>query len=465
MSDFKLRYPGQYDEREKPLIEEYAAQCAAIAARGPIDVQALIAGALPTDTPGLGPVVNVREDMVMYNNLKYNPDEPILTDEQYAKKAGYDGILAMPTFAAHDDTFMVPIPHGMRDIMLVSGLNHSVTAHRPIYIGDTLYLVADERHFTDLTPPEGSIYRSMAIETHGSIYNQKGELVNSVIFRVTENLKTYEEGKKPEEFMFWEGPDWAARPDHYYSDADWDLIREIWSKEYRRGEEVLYWEDVNIGDEPAWTLDGPIDDSVEPTKPWGMGIGGSRSLKREIMNPEIFKTMVRNPHDGIWRLEKRSMSYPAFPEDAKPKYGVDLGGGSTSFMDNDDPTSVPQDRFIFINFLGRDFAIRHFTNWAGDRGWLKNISWGIMPDECMRAYGYNLPINPEALRFLDAVPDKKGSCLHHGMERDVFLVKSRVIEKFVEDGEHLVKLAWWIEVITGEMIEEGQATVRLPSKA
>lgn len=465
MSEFKIRYPGQYDKREKPYIEAYAADCEALKKRGRIDVQALINGTLPEGTPGIGPVVTASEDMVMYNNLKYNPEEPILTDEEYARKAGYEGIPAMPAFAAHDDTFMTPMPHDMRDIMLVSGLNHSVTVHKPIYIGDVLYLVVDERHFTDLTPPEGSVYRSLAIEARGSIYNQKGELVNSVIFRVTENLKTYEDGKKPHDVISWEGPPWGSRESHYYTDEDWDAIRDIWSKEYRRGGDVLYWEDVNIGDEPAWTLDGPIDDSVEPTKPWGMGVGGSRSLKREIMDPEIFKTMVRNPYDGIWRLPKRSLSYPAFPEYAKPKYGVDAGGGSTSFQGNDDPASKPQDRFVFINFMGRDFAVRHFTNWAGDKGRLKNISWGIMPDECMRYYGYNLPKNPEAVSFLADVPEKRGQCLHHGMERDVFLVKSRIVGKYIEEGEHLVKLAWWIEVITGEMIEEGTAIVSLPSKA
>ena len=49
----------------------------------------------------------------------------------------------MPCYGAHDDTFMVPYPPDARDTLLVSQLSHSVTNYRPVYPGDTLYLVAD----------------------------------------------------------------------------------------------------------------------------------------------------------------------------------------------------------------------------------------------------------------------------------------------------------------------------------
>jgi hypothetical protein len=32
--------------------------------------------------------------------------------------------------------------------------------------------------------------------------------------------------------------------------------------------------------------------------PWGMGLGGNRSLKKEIMDPETFKTLVRD-----WKIQ------------------------------------------------------------------------------------------------------------------------------------------------------------------
>lgn len=466
MSEFKLRFPGIYDEIEAPLYERFGKECDAINNRGPIDVQALINGTLPKDTPGVGPVIEASEEMVMYNNRKWMPEIKLYNDEAYAKAAGYETIPAMLTYAAYDDCFMTPVPHESRDIMLVAGLNHSVTAIKPIYIGDTLYMIIDKRIWKDITPPEGSIYRTIAMTFDGSIYNQKGELVSSVTFRVRENLKTFAEGKKPEKFAPWEGPAWSSREDHCYTDADWEKIKEIWSKEYNRGSEVLYWEDVNIGDEPAWTLDGPVDDTLEPIPSWGQGLGGSRTLKSEITDPEIFKTMKRNPVDGIYRLEKRSMSYPKIPDiEITDKMGNPHNPAEhTGWAENDDPMCQPPERAMLINYFGRDCAIRHFINWCGDKGWLKNISWGIMPNACMKNYGYNLPPQEDAVDFLSMLPDVNGKCAHHAMERDVLIVKSRVFDKHIVDGEHLVELGWWIEVLTGEIVEEGRATITLPSK-
>jgi len=82
-----------------------------------------------------------------------------------------------------------------QDTLLVSDLSHSVTNYVPLYPGDRVYLVTNARHIIDLTPAEGSIYRSIAIQCEGSIYNQRGEKVSDVIVRVTENLKKYKEGR------------------------------------------------------------------------------------------------------------------------------------------------------------------------------------------------------------------------------------------------------------------------------
>ena len=490
MSDFITRYPYQFDEREKPLFDEWQARLDAVNNRGPIDIQALINGTIDKNTPGLGTVLAVTEDMIAYYAQKYMPENPLYNDAGYAKKAGYLDIPAIMTYGAHDDTFLTPCPREARDVMLVSGLNHSVKSYKPVYAGDTLYLVVDNQHYTDLTPAEGSDYRNLAISTSGSIYNQKGELVSQVVFRARENLKTYKPGKKPVADadgiggdIGWEGPDWGRRGDHKYTDEDWARIRGIWANETMRGDEPLYWEDVNIGDEPCVTADGPVDDSLEPIFNLGPGLGGTRSLKREIMDPEIFKTMKRNPWDGIYRLEKRSDSYPAFPAWAHDAYGAcdndpakikqyiadhpgmyDKFLMNTSFKENDDPMCEPGERYFLINFYGREFALRHFTNWAGDTGWIKEIKWGIMPDLCMKEYGYDLPVNPEAVDFMAVYPERQGMCKHHPIERDMYITHSRVFDKRVENGEHLVDLVWWQEAITGDVFEEGHCTISLPSR-
>lgn len=242
-NDFEVLYLGVFTGREKTLAERYIAERKALEQRGAIDVGDLFAGSLPPDTPGLLPSLPVAEDMVRYNNGKYDPDNPLLNDVDYARGLGYENILAMPCFGAHDDSFMVPFPPDARDTMLVCQLNHGITNHRPVYPGDTLFMVANARTVTDLTPTEGSIYRSLALRTEGSVYNQRGEKINDVVSRVMESLRIFKRGRKPEAFGpadVWDAPEWIRRPAHYYTDDDWDLITDVWAKEHRQGSEPLY---------------------------------------------------------------------------------------------------------------------------------------------------------------------------------------------------------------------------------
>jgi acyl dehydratase len=468
--DFQVLYPGVFIDRERELAEKYVADNRALTERGDIDVQALVSGKLPADTPGLvAESLFVAEDMVRYNNHKYDPENPLLRDADYARRAGYKDILAMPCYAHYDDGFMVPYPPGARDTLLVSQLNHNVTSYRPIYPGDTLYMVSRARTVTDLTPTEGSIHRSLALRTEGHVYNQRGEKVTDSISRVVESVALFKNDKRPKEFGFqdvWEAPNWTVRRAHYYTDADWELITGIWAKERRQGAKPLYWEHVKVGDEPAWTADGPIDDPVMPTSPFGMGTGGSRTLKKEIMDPAVRATLIRSEEDGIYRPADRSVYVPPIPEHTGvaeyiPPLESDAGAIDTRDIHRAKGTA----RSPLMNFYGRDIAMRHINNWMGDKGWLSNIRWGLMPVETMAAYGKSVPMNPDGLRFLEVVPSLEGRAYAnaHGLTRDMAIVKSYVYDKYVRDLEFFVDLAWWIESIEGDIWLEGGATVKLPS--
>jgi hypothetical protein len=465
---FQRLYPGIYTAREAELVARYMAANAALKARGPIDVAKLIRGQLPKDTPGLGPVIKVTEDWVRYYNAKIDPENPLRNDAAYARKAGYADILAFPTFGAHDDTFMVPYPPAARDTLLVSDLNHSISSYRPIHPGDTLYLVANERELIDLTPVTGSIYRSVAINTKGSLYNQRGELVNDVTFRVTESIKIYKDPndapKNPGFFDMWEAPNWLARPAHFYTDADWARIKHIWATEKRQGATPLYWEDVQVGSQPAWTVDGPVEASVAPVPPWGMGVGGSRSMKKEIMAGD--SRLIRGAKDGIWRLPDKRDYVPTTPPPpegsgvAADAVASDTGAIVTTDIHKDGVARSP-----LVNYMGRDLAIRHLGNWMGDKGWLQNIRWSIMDPRASAALGKPVPSNPRAVHYLDQVPFMQGRFVNaHGLTQDLAIVKSYVSDKNVRNGEFLVELVWWIETIDGQIWLEGGATVKLPSR-
>ena len=467
-ADFQILYPGVHAPKEAELVERQLAENRALEERGEVDVKALIEGRLAKDVPGIGPTLQVTEAMVRYNNAKYDPENRLLNDADYARSLGHRDIVAMPCYGAHDDSFIVPYPPEARDTLLVSQLGHSITNYMPVYPGDTLFLVATSRRMTDRTPSEGSIYRHIALESAGTVYNQRGQKVNDAVFRASESLKIFKEGRRPEKMGFaelWEAPDWMARPAHRYTDDDWKFITDVWTKEQPRGGEPLFWEDVNVGDQPNWTADGPIEASVAPTAPYGMGTGGSRTLKREILDAALRKTLIRGEKDGIFRTPDRDDHIPAVPDGIVPFFMVDPNDAGDGAVDTKNIHQETQDRAALINFLGRDIAVRHIHNWVGDHGWLRNIRWGIMPPEAMAAAGKPVVANPWLEAFLDNVPHMKGkTCTVHGLTGDLALVKSYVYDKYHCDGAFFAELAWWIETIEGDIWLTGGATVKLPSR-
>lgn len=140
---FVTVYPGVWTEREKPHAEAYMAKIKELEDRGPIDVEALISGKIEKGTQGFSNILEVKEDMMLYNAKKYDPDNKLYTDDDYARSLGFDAKIAMPAFAAHDDSFLTAFPAAARDFLAVTGLHHEIDQLAPVYAGDTLYLVKD----------------------------------------------------------------------------------------------------------------------------------------------------------------------------------------------------------------------------------------------------------------------------------------------------------------------------------
>ena len=475
-SDFVTLYPGVWTDTEKEGVEKWIAENKAIDDRGPVDIKALISGNLPKGTPGVGTKLVVTREMMLYNANKYDPENPVLNIAEYAKKLGYKDIIAYPTFAPNDDVVMPKYPS--RDKLLVSDLNHNITCYKPIYPGDTIYTVINKRYFIDATPPEGDTYRRVCIYSEASLYNQNGEKVNDAIFRCTENIRILKKGKTAiadgGPMPAWESPDWKSRPNHIYTDADWDKIRKIWSEEKRQGETPLYWEDVKVGTYTTKTVDGPIMASVTPTEPFGMGTGGSRTLKKEIMDPETFKTMHKD-ENGIWLPAKESDYIPAVPplaqggqEAPAPAAAAPAAEQSGADINTADiHKTAGSDRAVIFNFVGRDFAVRNINNWMGDKGWFYNIRWSIMAPSAMAAVGKRTIQSPIAERYVHRVPllaQANRVVNTHPLSYDVGIVQAYVEKKYVRNNEFFVDLVWWVEDINGNIFEEGGATVRLPSK-
>ena len=441
--------PGEYTDSEKRYLSQLQDECDAIAARGDVNVDDLISGKL-NGQPGVEQqVVTITAERAKYYAKLYDPDNPLYNDSEYAKAAGYQDIQAMPGFGYNDHRFMFKIPPAMRDVMVVSGLYHEVTFHQPQYPGDSIYCVRDRQEFSDISPKDGAHFRTFYLQDWGRAFNQKGELVLEVYDRVRESCANYANHEAVPD-----GPDmvqvsWKdTRPRHYYTDADWDMIRDIWSKETRRGAEPLYWEDVQIGDEPTWTIEGPNLKTPMPDDYWGMGTGDiSISHRKHIMASNNFEGMTRDEITGIWHLPEEEIHEDRRPPEAR----------QNEFNPNDD------NRDLVINYLGRDFIIRHINNYIGEKGRIYKLCWGIMP--YVKYFEGEIPDYPDPIRHLDKVPYMKGKISEtHGLLEDIGICKSYVCNKYEEDGRHYAEIVWWLETIDGYIWEDGSCIVILPSK-
>ncbi len=447
-------YPEQYSHREREGLKKLEEQCKKINDAPISDLKQAADGAY-CDHPGVQacrddfgahakPLLVERDQCLHYADI-YDPDNPVYHDPEYARRMGFRDIIAMPGYGYNDHRFMFKMPPEMRDVMAVSGLYHELTFHLPQYPGDTLISLRDKQIYRDITPKQGARFHTFLLEDWGRVINQNGDLVMEVYDRVCESCGSYLNSKDRENKQEWMTAPWQLlHPAHYYTDEDWEKIKDMWSRESRRGEEILYWEDVNIGDEPAWTVEGPVDRGPEPDDYYGMGAGAGRcSYRKELMDPERAKLLVRNEKDGIYRAVG------------------DNGSDTPPWGDSNDPQG--DHRNTFINFLGRDLVCRCINNYMGDHGFIHKLCWGIMP--CLPTFEADIPRVPNAVHWLDQVPYMKGKeATTHPMQQDLAICKMYVTGKKIENSLHLVELVWWIETLEGDIWMDGKAEIVLPGR-
>jgi acyl dehydratase len=505
--EWKTVYPGVYDAEEQALFDitkEYlsgdsevlmgklAAQLAGKTQIGDMKLN----HALPPiqDTPTTESLVAAAE--------KVYPLNPLYTDPAYAGNTKYKDIIAASITVQPGFGFAY-IPKGTDvwissdDPALGRGLDHELTFHKPIYAGDTLSGVLTSQTITDITDPGGSKVRKFRCVGTGEVYNQDDELVISAFYSGIETFKIFQDRSMAE---YYDGPLTIAvnKPDgywdrirerHYYTDGDWEYIKELWQKEKIRGAETRYWEDVNIGDEPIWTVDGPFEDAGRTTEHY---------LVREILmggDAEDIAAKLSRDENGIYRLKDKSVLNTGGPPPGMPgelaqgRDGMPEGreggapgqGGMPEGREGNAPggqmgmapgkqasgaaSDDPKVRSSFQNTIGAQYATRIVTNWMGDDGWMHKFAWRLafsldvgrnqFPEDFDRpSYLYKVPYLVEQGKFM----------LTHGFEGDLAITKAYVCDKYIKDRKHYVDLVVWLETIDGEVWAECYAVVELPSK-
>ena len=191
MSDYQMEvfYPGVYTERDKKTLLPYWETLEKLN-RDPVTQTELEQGTTE-ERRGRFVTFDATGPLMDYYAYKYDPENPLYTDDEYAKKMGYKARIAYPTFSACDDCFGRMGPMEARDMLLVCGVNTSMFFYEPVYEGDTLYPVTNSEYVLDITPEEGSEYRSLATVINGSIYNQDHKKVLDVQYRCRENNQCY----------------------------------------------------------------------------------------------------------------------------------------------------------------------------------------------------------------------------------------------------------------------------------
>lgn len=470
--DFIMQYPGVYTGAAKAAMDKYFATLDGINNTEVCGAD-IIAGRVKE--PKLGAVLEISGNMIRYCNSKYAPEYEIALDPEIAKAHGYKDIFGMIGFSACDDVYTMPSPPEARDTLLVSQICHEITSVTPVYPGDTIYMVRDKTIVTDMTPPEGSLYRHLHQQNYGTVYNQKGEIVNKVLFTLMESVKLYKDECLPkprEQFGFadmWEDPDWFARPQHIYTDDDYARLKRIWKNEVARGENPLFWDELAVGYELPEGTFGPIYDGIAPTKPYGMGVCGGVKLKRYFLDESLSGMLVRDDATGIYTTSDAEINSPATPDGIKPFFLAppdEAEEPKSGEINTADIHKTANERSALINLMGRDIAAAHILNFIGYNGRMRTIRWSIMSPDVHAKLGKPVPASDSFVCFTRRLPGMEAATIDaHGLTTDVALVRACVADKYVENTEHVAVIVYWLEDIDGNTWLTGEAEVVLPARS
>ena len=228
----------------------------------------------------------------------------------------------------------------------------------------------------------------------------------------------------------------ARHKAHVYTKEDYDRMTEIWKGETVRGKDVLYWEDVNIGDEPAPVCSPPqVGFEIVRTMAAWQILKDNNGLK------EVLTGVGGDPH--FYRFDPKTGLYE--------NESGHLGLGSVAYL---------------YNFHAKVLNSRIITNWCGDAGFVTRLGWRFVNDAPKEKQFNHFPADFYRPTELLKVPYMKDRyCNIHGYGDDAFITRGYVYDKYIgEDGGHYVDLICWCEDFDGNIGQEIPATVKLPSR-
>lgn len=443
-------YPGVYTPEEQAAIDRFC--------RG--ETGAMFGGKGPT------PPSTDQWVMQLYARC-WDRWNPLFNDPAYAEKTVWGRLPAMPGYVSLETRSNVPPELGYvirpdGTSFVGDGYDHTDEYFAPVFPGDRLCARDVSWAVQDVTPKEGSVKRHMIFICTSEVTNQDGVVVARCIRRwpetmmrsrdpeINEILASELPGAAPKQPPKQPGPGTeqpapppmgvggtARHPAHIYTRADYDKMVEIWNGEKIRGSEVLYWEDVNIGDEPTPVCSPPqVGFEIART------IAAWQIMKDNNGLKEVLTGTGGDPH--FYRFDPKTGLYQ--------NEAGHLGLGQIAYL---------------YNFHAKCLNARIITNWCGDQGFVTKLGWRFVNDAPKEEQFNHFPADFYRPTELLKVPYMKDRyCNSHGYGDDAFITRGYVVDKYIgEDGGHYVDLICWCEDFDGNIGQEIPATVKLPSRA
>lgn len=354
------------------------------------------------------------KEIIRHMALAHDYKNPLYRDAEYAKFTKYGKIIAPPFFlnsiaAGHAHFMQVPEEAGK---FVGCHLGENFVWHRTIVEGDEFKVFQGMPQLCDKTPDGEQEERILGSFDPLYIYDQNNELVAEwwhVLVNVyaDKNAKTddilrigYESG--PHAAELGKNVHRTERPKYTQEVAD--AIQHLYEEEPRRGKEILWWEDVKVGEELPHVYMGPITF-------WDC----SAYMATHMFPPINMMECRRLTPQMLIKDPETNITYRDFEwhigEDTPPL----VGWYSHTIVEH-----------IINSFMGR-----MVSNWMGDDGEFRSFRW--------RKFA-NTTIG------------------------DSIIGRGRVVRKYIENGECKVDIDCCMENIKGFLANMGPTTITLMSR-
>lgn len=349
----------------------------------------------------------VTEDLIRHFAYAVGDPNPLWRDPAYARGTRWGGIIAPPVFdcciASCDGA-----GNGPGGSFLLPGFNLFAAGNRHEYFGvirpGDEFRIADKYLGAEEKAVKGKTYRLFLESGQRSYINQRDEVV---VVATGRRIMT---GTPPGKMAATQNELYKGIKRHHFTQEELDVIHRSYDDELagknRRGKEILYWEDVAVGEELKPVVKGPLDMS-DACSAMLVEYGGAFAIKWNIMRGAID-------------------SYPLDPQTGEHRFRRDW-----HFEDSLAQLSGVPYAFQIGKFS--EMILAHVvTNWMGDDGFVKVLDFRIQ---------------------------------HINIMGDMNWLKGKVIKKYLDKDEHLVDLDIWAENQDKRVITKGLATVRLISRS